>query len=102
MGSTAVERELADTKAKIEELEKEIRLLESEIRAAPEGTKAERSAIEEKQRLVADQIRAEERLAALQAQLTPPAGAPCSIAVFGSAAHTMANPLHCLLFVFKE
>ena len=51
MGSNAVECEFAETKAKIEELEKKIEKLQSEFRAAPEGSKEEHVAKEEKRRL---------------------------------------------------
>jgi len=51
----------------------------SRISTAPEGSEEINDAKEETQRLAAQLERAEQRLAALQAQLTPPAGAPCSV-----------------------
>ena len=98
MGSTAVERAIAKTEAKIEELETEIKEQLSRISTAPEGSKEEHVAEEEKRRLVDEKQERLRQLTALQAQLTTPAGAPCSVSNSFSSTR-WPDPLHCFLFI---
>jgi len=112
MGSTDVEREIAEKKVVIEELEKDIKAQQSAYDAAPESSDAKHIAgvregrlaaqLERAEQRLATQLeRAEQRLAALQMQLTPPAGAPCSVSDSISSTR-WPDPLHCFLSIVKE
>ena len=101
MASADVKQEIAETKVKIEELEKKIEAQQSRISTAPEGSKEEKDAKEEKQRLVDEKQERLRQLTALQAQLTTPAGAPCSVSKSFSSTR-WPDHLHCLLFISKE
>jgi len=91
MDPTAIKRELSELSGKIDELEHEIKEQQSKYVAALKDSEPEAliTAYKEgKERLIANKHERIRQLAALQAQLTSPVGAPCCAASPNVQQHT--------------